>query len=251
MGRVSLCVVALLCIGLPAVPAGWTDVRSGLADRDETFNYDVSWSEIVTAGRAQLRIGNAQTASDGHTSLRMEASLRPTSLAARMYKVAYRIENLFDATAARPLAAAAFTSEGGVDRTRSIQFNRNGTADVELRTQRTTRERFVVPSGTLDVLGAVYALRTSRKAPGESLVLPVFDGVRVSTVHVTFGARKLVATGFGQLPAIEVVASLRNEASRTESGPSVRIWLSDDPMRRPLRIESALPVGRIVLSLTK
>jgi Protein of unknown function (DUF3108) len=101
----------------------------------------------------------------------------------------------------------------------------------------------------LDELSFIYYLRTLRLPDDSSLVLNRhFDAERNPTVIRSLGAGS-VETPAGTFATREIEMRVR-DARRYRGEGIIRISLSDDACRRPVRIESRIPnAGKIVLEL--
>ena len=102
----------------------------------------------------------------------------------------------------------------------------------------------------LDELSFIYALRTLQIPEGGALVLNRhFDAERNPTVVRALG-RSSVTTPAGTFQVRDIEMRVR-DARRYRGEGVIRISLSDDACRRPIRIESVLPnAGTVVLTLT-
>ena len=107
------------------------------------------------------------------------------------------------------------------------------------------------PSGQpLDELSFIYALRTMRIPDDSTLVLNRhYDADRNPTLVRSLG-RGSVTTPAGTFATREIEMRVR-DARRYRGEGVIRISLSDDACRRPVRIESRMPsAGTVVLTLT-
>lgn len=102
----------------------------------------------------------------------------------------------------------------------------------------------------LDELSFIYALRSLNIPDNGALVLNRhFDAERNPTVLRSLG-RSTVTTPTGTYQVRDIEMRVR-DARRYRGEGVLRISLSDDPCRRPVRIESTIPnAGTIVLTLT-
>lgn len=102
----------------------------------------------------------------------------------------------------------------------------------------------------LDELSFIYFLRTLRLAPGETMQLNRhFDQARNPTDIRVLGV-DTVAVGGTRIPGTVVEMRVR-DAERFGGSGAIRLTLTDDQCRVPLRMESSMPVvGKVVLTLT-
>ena len=107
----------------------------------------------------------------------------------------------------------------------------------------------IASTAPLDELSFMYFIRTLRLAPDTVYQFNRHFDVRRNPTTVRVVRRDTITTGAGRFPAILVEMKVR-DARRYDGDGIIRIYLSDDDLRLPLRIESTMPVfGTAVLSL--
>ena len=217
----------------------------------ETLNYDVSWSNFLTAGRATLRVVDRKALAGGRAGYGLQVEAQSVSVAATLYKLYYKIESVLDTATLASINSSSYSNEGGKIRQKSISFGPNSTADVEMRAKDTSRHKLTLPKNTLDILSAMYVLRALSVQPGETLTMPIVDGDTVSRLRLTFGGKETVTTGQGKLAGWRVTPVILDDRGQPTAGRRLTFWLSDDATRKPLRFEAALPVGSVTLTLAK
>jgi len=216
----------------------------------ETLTYDVSWSDLLTAGTATVSVRDRR-ASFGSTAWYVVAEGRPTPLLAKLYTLYYKADTLIDTRTLLPQRGSVFSQEGGRQRMKETQFDHAARRAVfQMRTRTTMREDQRLPGTTHDPLSAVYALRAMTLAPGATATFAVADSGELYTVTARVVGREVVETGVGSLPAWKVVPSIRDEQGRP-FGQGLALWISDDARRVPVRLQATLPVGSFVLTLAR
>jgi hypothetical protein len=102
----------------------------------------------------------------------------------------------------------------------------------------------------LDELSFIYFIRTLPLLPGDEYQFDRHFEAGRNPVHVKVLRREEIAVPAGSFRAV-VVEMRVNDQQRFRGSPGVvRLHLTDDPWRIPLRIESTLPVlGAMILSL--
>ena len=214
----------------------------------ETLEYDVSWSSLLTAGTATLKVEDKRP-SFGSTAYYVYAEGRPTPLIARFYPVYYKLDTLLDVYTLLPQRAASYSDEHGQKKLNVVRFNRGaGTADYEVQSSTPTKNRLLVPPLTEDALSAVMAVRATPLLEGGRITMPVVERGVLYTMKVTVGAKELVATGAGRFTAWRLKPTVVDAEGR-ELARGIALWISDDARRLPVRLEAELAVGRFVLLL--
>jgi len=107
-----------------------------------------------------------------------------------------------------------------------------------------------VPNAAQDALSAVYVLRTIVAGEGDRLSMPVCDGGANYRVLFEVGRRETVKSGIGALTAFPVTSTLF-DGQRKAVGRPMRLWLSDDARRLPLKLQADLAIGSVQLTLVE
>jgi Protein of unknown function (DUF3108) len=214
----------------------------------ETLDYDVSWSGLLTAGTATLKV-QEKKASYGSTAYYIYAEGRPTPLIAKFYPVYYKVDTLLDAYTLLPQRGATYSDEHGQRKLKVFVFNRpGGTADYEVQSGAPEKTRLSVPPLTQDALSAVMAMRAAPLLEGGRLSMHVVNEGRLYAMKVTVGGKELMSTGAGWFKAWRLTPTLV-DAEGQELARGVAIWISDDARHLPVKLEAELAVGKFVLTL--
>ena len=107
-----------------------------------------------------------------------------------------------------------------------------------------------MPTGApVDELSFIFFIRTLRLAPGDSYTLARHYDATRNPVRIRVVGRGPMRVPAGTFQTIEVEMRVTDPAHYRGEGV-IRLHLSDDARRIPVRIESAIPrAGRMVLSL--
>lgn len=107
-----------------------------------------------------------------------------------------------------------------------------------------------VPAGYLDVLDAFTLARTLDLKPGKEYPLPIFDSKELYdvTVAVEKKTEMVEAPWGGKVECLIIEPKLKTEGIFSSKG-KIRIWLTNDKRRIPLRLTAAIRFGRIVGNL--
>ncbi len=108
---------------------------------------------------------------------------------------------------------------------------------------------FDVKAGHLNVLDAFYLTRVSPPEKDKPLYIPIFDSAEKYDVTVKFLKKeKIRGPNHKTIDAIVIQPELKTEGVFTSVG-IIKIWLSDDERRIPLKITAKIKIGRIVVRL--
>jgi hypothetical protein len=125
--------------------------------------------------------------------------------------------------------------------TDQVITNTNGTETKQLRT----------PPNVHDVISGYYYLRTvdfSRMQPGQVVGVKAYFDNEFYDMRVKYLGREVVSTKFGKINAFKIIPQMpKNELF--DGKESIRMWVSDDENRIPIKAEVDLVVGAIALDL--
>jgi hypothetical protein len=214
----------------------------------ETLEYDVSWSSILVAGTATLKVQDKR-ASYGSTAYYIYAEGRPTPLVARLYSLYYKADALLDVYTLLPQRAAQYSDENGQQRMKVTLFDQaRRSADYEVRTATLVKKRLTLSQGTHDLVSLLFLIRASPLLDGGRITVPVTDSGELYTVRMMIGARAPIRTPAGTFNAWRLVP-LATDSEGQQVDNNIVIWMSDDARRLPVKLEAELPVGTFVLVL--
>ena len=233
--------------GRPAAPPVKTERRVPFK-AGETLQYDVSWSQFLTAGTATLKVQDKRSSS-GSTAYYIYAEGRPTPLVSRLYSIYYKADTLLDVYTLLPQRAAVYSDENGKRRTKVTRFDHaRRRADYDVQTSTLVSKPLTLPQGTLDLLSVLFVIRAAPLLEGGRITAPVTDSGELYTVRAAVGAKAAVRTPAGTFSAWPITL-LITDSDGSQVDNSIVIWISDDARRLPVRVEAGLPVGEFVLLL--
>lgn len=102
--------------------------------------------------------------------------------------------------------------------------------------------RIEIPVGTHDFISVLYALRSFNLAPPKRNAVSLLLYDRALTLFITSLKRETIELGDQKIPAIQL--SLTTDDPQPDKY-AIRIWVSEDKRRLPLRITASTPVGPI------
>ena len=238
-----------------ATPEGQAAKASPRAERrvpfavGEQLLYDVSWSNYVTAGTLALRV-ESKKASYASTAYYVTAEAQTTGVVARLYTLYYKADTLIDAFTLLPQRGSLYSRESRRERLKITTFDHSRkTALFEMKTASHMRKDLQLPPLTQDMLSAIYVLRSIQPRPGDRLEMPISDSGWLYRVAFVVGAPESVQKADGSaVSALRVTPRITDEAGKPVSSNTV-LWLSHDAALKPVRMEAALTVGRIVMAM--
>ncbi len=178
------------------------------------------------------------------------AEAQTEGLLAKLDTLYYKADTLIDAFTMLPQRGSVFSREGSRQRMKITTFDHpRKQGRFEMQTASKMVKDLTLATATQDVLSAIYALRTIAPKAGEKFTMPVSDSGWLYQVLWTVGQVEPVKTASGQtVQALRVTPRATDEKGQAVGTGSV-LWLATDGSYRPVRLEAAATVGRIVLAL--
>ena len=133
----------------------------------------------------------------------------------------------------------------------NITFNH--TANTVKAEERTERDTFKVPDNVHDFISGYYFLRTidfSRLDDGQVIEVPAFYDDTIYNMKVRYRGKTVVKVKGGKINVIRLNPVLpQNKLFKEEE--SIRIYVSDDANKVPVKVEVDLFVGSMVMDLRR
>jgi hypothetical protein len=113
-----------------------------------------------------------------------------------------------------------------------------------------TKDEHTISAENLwDVMSGFYYLRTQKLNIGETVYINVFDSNKFYKAEVEVLRKdKVVMSDEKELDAVVVKPRLKSEGLFENKG-DISVWLSDDDMKIPLKVETEVPIGKVTAEL--
>lgn len=241
----------LICLTLLADVA-----QSGPVERPVPFHigerleYDVSWSNYVSAGTVVLQVAEKRP-SFSSMAYYIAAEATPSSLVSRIYTLYYKADTLLDVYSLLPQRGSIYSREGKRQRMKVTSFDHGAKrARFDMQTTTTMTRELSVSPVTHDALSAIYALRAAPLRPGDHVRMPISDGGHLYQADFAVGGVETLKIGGVDMQALRIVPAIRDEDGKAVGGGAT-LWVTNDARHVPLRLEAPLTAGRFVLSLRR
>ena len=154
-----------------------------------------------------------------------------------------------DTSAILPQKFYTNLQENSYRKEENITFNHEtNTAKAE---ERTEKDIFKVPDNVHDLISGYYFLRTidfSKLTSGQVIEVPAFYDDTIYNMKVRYRGRDVVKTKQGKINVIKLNPVLpQNKLIKEEE--SIRIFVSDDANKVPVKVEVDFFVGSMVMDL--
>lgn len=162
-----------------------------------------------------------------------------------IFKVRDKYETYLDTATMQPLKFIRNVNEGGYKIYNNVVFNQASHQATS------TNGTFPVPPCVQDVISAIYYARNidfSKYNVGDKIPFAMFLDDQVYNIYIRYLGIEEVNTKFGKFRAVKF-KPLLIKGTIFEGGEKMTVWVSDDNNKVPLRVESPISVGNIVVDM--
>ena len=162
-----------------------------------------------------------------------------------IYKVRDKYESYIDTTNMLPLKFIRNVHEGSHKKIESISFNH--TANMV----KTDSGVFKVPACIQDVQSTIYYARNidfSKYKTGDKIPFQMFLEDQVHDMYIRYLGKEEIKTKYGRFKVIKF-SSLLIPGTIFKGGEEMTVWVTDDNNHIPVRIESEILIGKILVDM--
>ncbi|MBI3796481.1 MAG: DUF3108 domain-containing protein [Deltaproteobacteria bacterium] len=242
----------------PPRPAGVTPAPSqpqtaaNLFARGETLSYTALLNQLP-AGDAEIRLYKEQQ--DGREVYRVTGQARTNELIDYLYRLRGTAEGTFTATGLTPVLFRLAYTDNGRPRELAVHYDaKTKTLQGSVKKKDKVTERSVPATEVYDPSTALYLFRSADLTLGKPFQVEVFTGkeryritaqvIRKEEVQLTSGTRSA-------LRLHPMVFSLDDAPQKNLLPDETTLWVTTDAAHTPLKLESLVPLGQVVVELSQ
>jgi hypothetical protein len=201
----------------------------------EQLNYQIFiGTETTPVGIATFQVRGHSRYFE-HDGFYFTVNAQTTNALARVFVARDQIDSYVDPRALFPFRTVMNLIEGKRRLNQTLNLNQEGgSATIEAGT------RIEIPVGTHDYLSFFYAVRTFNLTPNRRSVVALLVENQPKTLTVTAQKRETIQLGERAVPAIALTITTDDPQPDKYQ---LRMWISDDRRRLPLRISCATQLG--------
>jgi hypothetical protein len=162
-----------------------------------------------------------------------------------IFKVRDKYESYIDTGSLKPYKFIRDANEGGHKIYENVTFNKLA------NTALTNQGVYKVPECVQDVISSIYYARNldfSSLKPGDKIPFSMFLDNKVYDLYIRYLGKEVVKTKYGKFRAIKF-KPLLIKGTIFQGGEKMVVWISDDANHIPLRVESPIIVGDVVVDM--
>lgn len=203
----------------------------------EQLNYQIFMGDIAPpAGNATFQV-RARARHFDRDALLFTVQAQTTNAAQRLFFANDQISSYVDPKTLLPFRSEIKLVEGSRRLNQTLTINQEyGTAITD------TGERIEIPIGTHEYLSFFYLARTFNITPPRRNAVSILVNNKPKTLFITSLQRENVQIGSQTIPAIQL--SLTTDDPQPDKY-LLRVWISDDQRRLPIRLTATTQLGQI------
>lgn len=161
----------------------------------------------------------------------------------------------FDTANLVPQKFYRYIKEGGYRKNEELYFDHNLDSVVVAKLDKETRKlesekAHPVPKNVQDMVSGYYYLRAidfNQIKVGQVITIDTFFDNELIPFKIKFVGRETIKTKLGKLSALILVPMMEEDSIFVED--NIRVWLSDDLNKIPLRVKAKIFVGHVVVDV--
>jgi len=191
---------------------------------------------------------------DKYPAYQITSSAQTTSFFDKIFKVRDEIESIVDK---KLKVSRRFTKKlnEGKYRQYRIHFyypeqNITVYSKYDYNKEKFVDQKIDIPPSTQDILSAFYWLREQELKPGQKYIVNVTADGRNYPAEIRIHPPETLNTALGKVECLKIQPILEGDAIFKQTG-DIFIWLTNDELRRPVKLESKIIFGNFTATLTK
>lgn len=213
----------------------------------ESYDYKVKYG-FLTIGEAEVDVDEKIYLINARPCYKVNV-LGKTAGLTDVFKVRNTYRSYVDTLAFIPHKFIYSARENSYKRDQVMSFNHEKNEVIKLEKEQL--KTFEVPNNIQDVISGYYFLRTidfSKFPIGQTVTSPIFFDEDLYQMKIKYAGKGIVHTRFGKMRVLKLNPILpKNDLFKGEN--AIRIWVSDDKNRVPLKIEVDFSFGTIDMEI--
>lgn len=256
MKRIGILAILLVCSGMiyghvvSSVPAPEADdlrtQPNSAFTSGEKLTFDINYG-FVTAGEAIMSVGGFKYL-NGRKTYEINTYASSTETFDKIFKVRDKYSTFLDVAGIFPHRFEQRVREGKYSKDYQAFFDHE-----EKKAEASDGKKYTIPPYVHDILSAFYYVRTidlTKYRKGQKISLHNFYNGKVHPLDVLVLGRQKIEVDAGKFDCI-VLEPLVVEGGLFKNEGSIKVWLSNDENKIPVKMSTKVVVGNIDVVLTK
>ena len=211
---------------------------------------------FITAGEATMVVDHKIHTLNDRACYKIDVFGRTSGLADKLFGVKDNWGTFLDTAAIVPHKFYRYIQEGSYRKNEVVDFDQLSKRAVVNKLHKETRKikevkEFEVPGNVQDMVSGYYFLRTldyDNLKNGQVIKVDAFFDDEVYDFKVRFLGREEIKTKLGIINAV-VLQPIMPETKIFSGKDPIKVWISDDKAKIPLKIEANMMVGSVEIDI--
>lgn len=238
----------IACLLLPLALLGFRSSQNNF-QMGEEYNYRIKYG-ILTIGSANVSVDTRTYQVNGLPCYKINIHGRTEGIT-DLFRVRNTYTSFMDTINYLPQKFEYSARENNYRRDQVLYFDHN--KNVVVKREKESVDTYNVPDNIHDVISGYYSLRHvdfSQYSMGQTYSAPLFFDDEYYRFRVKYAGRGTVKTRFGKINVLKLNPVLPdNKLFKGED--AIRVWVSDDRNRVPVKIEVDFSFGTVVMEIRK
>jgi hypothetical protein len=207
---------------------------------------------FITAGEATLSVANRIHEQNERPCYKVDVHGRSVGAFTRIVKIRDTWGTYLDTAYMKPHRATRDMQENKYRLQEDLIFDYNKRL-VRVKRDERRDTTYRIPNPIYDIVSGYYFLRQvdfKSLQEGTVITMDAFFDNQQYKFKVRFVGKERIKTKFGKVPCI-VISPIMPDNSFFDGENAIRLWMSDDANRVPVRCSAELAVGSVDLDLTE
>ncbi len=217
----------------------------------EVLEYKIHWG-FVSIGEGTIDVSPTLYRVNNRVCYKVNVFGKTTGTIEWTYKVRDTWRSYIDTSALLPQQFYVNIQENKYRKEETVFFDHmKKTVRSEEKNQET--KEFSIPSNVQDLISGYYYLRTldfNKFHEGDTIAVKAFFDDEFYDFKVRYRGKGEVKTKFGKIKCIQVTPVMPPNKLFSGDNP-IRVWISDDKNKIPVKVEADIFMGAIELELKK
>lgn len=230
-------------------------IKNNSFSAGEQLEYRIHYG-FVNAATATMSISDNIYKINGRSCYKVNIHGRSAGLFDFVTKINNNYGSYIDTAAILPHKFYRYIEEGRYRKNEVVDFdhikNKATTAKLDKKSKETLETHDQpVPNDVHDIVSGFYYIRTmdfSRLKKGEILTINSFFDKEVYDFKVKFLGREEIKTKIGTFNTL-VLSPIMPENKLFDGENSVKVWISDDANKIPIKVKASLFIGSVEIDL--
>ena len=213
----------------------------------EYFEYKVKYG-FLSVGEATVYVSPQIYSVNNRPCYRVNIFGRTTGIT-DLFHIRNTYRSYLDTLAILPHKFLMDLRENNYRKEQTVTFDH--IANAAVREQNNERQTFKLPDNVQDVVSSYFFLRTidfTKIKIGETVSSNMFFDDEIYNMRVKYNGKGVIRTKYGKINVIKLNPVLPKN-NMFEGEDAIRIWVSDDKNRVPIKIEVDFAVGSATMEL--